>query len=82
MGIFLGFVPHTTRNCLWYNRETCYIGKGNHLRFDESINDLPSNLTPPNQRGLERVIHDNKFPTKPDKNDVDKEFKFFVYPFS
>ena len=46
------------------------------------MNDLPSNLVPPNQRDLERVEQGDKFPAEPDKVDVDKEFKFFVYPFS
>ena len=59
-----------------------YIGKTNHVCFDEGMNDLPSNLIPPNQRDLERVEQGNKFPAKPDEVDVDKEFKFFVYPFS
>ena len=44
------------------------------------MNDLPSNLVPPNQRDLERVEQGDKFPAEPDN--VDKDFKFFVYPFS
>ena len=76
-----GFVPHTTRNCLWYNCETGYIGKANHMRFVEGMNDLPSNLIPLNQCDLECVEQGNKCPAKPDKVDVGKEFKCFVYPF-
>ena len=45
------------------------------------MNDLPSNLVPPNQRDLERIEQGDKFPAKPDEVNVDKEFKFFVYPF-
>ena len=45
------------------------------------MNDLPSNLVPPNQRDLERIEQGNKFPAEPDEVDTDKEFKFFVYPF-
>ena len=46
------------------------------------MNDLPSNLVPPNQRDLERIEQGDKFPAEPDEVDADKEFKFFVYPFS
>ena len=46
------------------------------------MNDLPSNLVPPNQRDLERVEQGDKFLAEPDEVDVDKEFKFFVYRFS
>ena len=34
------------------------------------------------QRDLELVEQGNKFPAEPDEVDADKEFKFFVYPFS
>ena len=66
---------------LWYNCETGKIGTTNHVHFDEDMNDLPSNSIPSNQRDLERVEQGNKFPAKPNEVDVDKEFKFFVYPF-
>ena len=46
------------------------------------MNDLPSSLVPPNQLDLERVEQGDKFPAEPEEVDVDKEFKFFVYPFS
>ena len=48
------------------------------MRFDEGMNDLPSNLIPPNQCDLERVEQGNKFPAKPNEVYIDKEFKFFV----
>ena len=52
------------------------------MRFDKGMNDLPSDLIFPNQRNFERVEQGNKFSVEPEKVDVDKEFKFFVYPFS
>ena len=79
-GIFLRFVPHTTQNCLWYNCETSYIGKASHVRFDEGMDDLPSNLISLNQHHLERVEQGDKFPAEPNEVDVDKEVKIFVYP--
>ena len=35
-----------------------------------------------NQRDLERVEQGDKFPAEPDEVDIDKGFKFVVYPFS
>ena len=75
-------LPHITRNCLWYNCEIGYISKANHVRFDKGMNDLPSNLISSNQPYLECVEQGDKSPADPDKIVVDKEFKFFVYPFS
>lgn len=46
------------------------------------MNDLPSNLVPPNQRDLEQIEQGDKFPAEPDEADADKEFKLFVYLFS
>ena len=46
------------------------------------MNDLPSNLVPPDQRDLECVEQGDKFPTEPNEVDVNKEYKFFVYLFS
>ena len=42
------------------------------------MNDLLSNLVPPNQRDLERVEQGDKFSAESDEVDVDKGFKFFV----
>ena len=81
-------MTHTIWKCLWYSWETGYIGKANHVCFDKVMNDLPSNLIPPNQHDLEHVEQGDKFPfkpinpVKPNKVDVDKEFKYFVYLFS
>ena len=81
-GVFLGFVLHTTQNCLRYNCETGNIGKANYVCFDEGMHDLPANLIPPNKHDLGYVEQGDKFPAKLNEVDVDKEFEFLVYPFT
>ena len=54
-GIFLGYVPHTTRNILWYDVETSRIKIATHARFDEGMNDLPVTDMPPNVAHLRRT---------------------------
>ena len=71
-GISLGFVPHTTQNCLGYNCNTGKIGKASHVRFDEGMNDLLSNLIPPKQHDLEHVEKCIKFPVEANEDNVDK----------
>ena len=80
-GIFLGFIPRTKRNILWYNCETSKIGDANHVTFDEGMNDLPFKMLPPNQRDLERAEYD-KFPAEPDEVNVEEDLQFYLYPFA
>ena len=40
-GIFLGFIPNTTCNILWFNLETEQVKIAKHAKFDEGMNDLP-----------------------------------------
>ena len=47
-GVFLGYVPNTTQNILWYDVETSRIKIATHARFDEGMNDLPVTELPPN----------------------------------
>ena len=47
-GIFLGFIPNTDKNILWYDTETHVVKIAKHVRFDEGMNDLPPDLVPPN----------------------------------
>ena len=41
-GVFLGFLPGTTKNILWYHPETARVKIAKHARFDEGMDDLPS----------------------------------------
>ena len=54
-GIFLGFMPNTTRNILWYDEETHHVNIATHVRFDEGMNDLPHDMLPPNVTHLQRL---------------------------
>jgi hypothetical protein len=40
-GIFLGFLPNTTKSILWYDVDTGRIKIAKHVRFDEGLNDHP-----------------------------------------
>ena len=40
-GIFLGFLPDTTKNIYYYDEESNRIKKASHFHFDEGFNDLP-----------------------------------------
>ena len=81
-GIFLGFIPRTVLNILWYNCEIGKVGPANHVTFDEGMHDLPFKMLPPNQRDLERAELGDKFPAKPDEVNVADELWFYVYPFA
>jgi hypothetical protein len=34
-------------NILWYNEDTHRVKGAKHVRFDEGMNDVPFDLTPP-----------------------------------
>jgi hypothetical protein len=40
-GIFLGYVPHTTRNIIWYDVESERMKIASHCVFDEGFNRIP-----------------------------------------
>ena len=80
-GIFLGFMPNTTRNILWYDEETHCVKIATHIRFDEGMNDLPHDMLPPNVMHLQRLQDGTPFPIEP--NDVCiPELIFTPSPFS
>ena len=79
-GIFLGYVPHTTQNMLWYNRETSRIKIVTHAHFDEGMNDLPITDMPPNVVHLVRT--DDGKPVEPDISELHAScFAFDVVSF-
>jgi hypothetical protein len=61
-GIFLGFLPNTTKNILWYDVETSEVKIAKHARFDEGLNDLPFGEIPPNVQHLRAYNRVNPFP--------------------
>jgi len=81
-GIFLGFVPHTTRNILWYDVDTERVKIASHVRFDEGMNDLPIDRIPPNVQHLERVQQGHPIPAETEEVDTSSDLHFYIHPFS
>jgi hypothetical protein len=66
LGIFLGFLPNTTKNILWFDPETNRVKIAFHVRFDEGMNDLPLADLPPNVQHLQRVQDGLSVPAESD----------------
>jgi hypothetical protein len=54
-GTFLGYMPHTTKNILYFDLESKRVKIAYHARFDEGMNDLPVDSVPPNVLYLQRA---------------------------
>ena len=54
-GTFLGYLPNTTSNTMWYDLSTNRGKIAKHARFDEGMNDLPFVDIPPNVQHLIRA---------------------------
>ena len=80
-GLFLGFLPNTTKNIIWYDPETSRIKLAKHARFDEGMNDLPFDEIPPNVQHLMRSKQGDTIPPEPRASSVDK-FEFTTNPFA
>lgn len=78
-GIFLGFIPNTTKYILWYDPETSRVAK--HARFDEGMNDLPPDGVPPNVVHLQRTQNGDGIPAE-DEEVVVPAFDVGLSPFS
>jgi hypothetical protein len=63
-GIFLGFLPNTLKNILWYDVETKHVKIAFHARFDEGMNNLPHADIPPNVQHLQRVQNGDPLPSE------------------
>jgi hypothetical protein len=80
-GIFIGFIPDTTRNILWYDVESQLVKIAKHVQFDEGMNDMPLDAIPPNVQYLIRVQDGKPFPAEPKPTAV-LQFCFRHTPFS
>jgi 3-hydroxymyristoyl/3-hydroxydecanoyl-(acyl carrier protein) dehydratase len=80
-GIFLGFLPNTTKLIMYYNVNTKRVKKALHVRFDEGMDDLPSDSIPPNVVHLQQTQDGD--PISPDTitTSID-DFNFYTYPFA
>jgi hypothetical protein len=63
-GVFLGFLPNTLKNILWYDVETKRVKIAFHARFDEGMNDLPHVDIPPNVQHLQRIQNGEPLPSE------------------
>ena len=79
-GTFLGFLPNTTTNILWYDAETNRVKIAKHARFDEGLNDLPFDSIPPNVHHLTRVRQCEPVPMEEEETSID-EWHFVSNPF-
>jgi len=80
-GIFLGFIPNTDKNIIWYDTETHVVKIAKHVRFDEGMNGLPPDLVPPNVVHLQRTQNGEPFPAETEETSVN-QFTFHLNPFS
>jgi hypothetical protein len=69
-GTFLGFIPNTMKNILWYDVETKRVKIAKHAQFDEGMNDLQFKSLPPNAIHMQWVRQGTKLPMKDGKTTV------------
>jgi hypothetical protein len=79
-GIFLSFLPGTTKNILWYDVESARVKIAKHAHFDEGMNDIPVCDLPPNVQHLQRVQRGDGIPADPTAIDI-PDFSFTHRPF-
>lgn len=80
-GIFLGFIPHTDRQILFWDCESHRVKVAIHCKFDEGMNDFPSDQLPLGFQQLTRVNSDEYLPCDTKKIGA-SNLDFFVYPFA
>ena len=82
-GIFLGYMPHTLRNFLWYDVLTDRVKLATHARFDEGFNDLPVDALPPNVQYILRSEGGERSQLPIDSSTLNvQQLRFETYPFS
>ena len=82
-GVFLGYVPNTTCNILWYDIKTFRIKIATHAHFKEGLNNLSVTEMLPNVAHL--ICTDNGQPVLPDIAELNasnaSNFTFDAVPF-
>ena len=81
-GIFLGYLPHTKRNILYYDVQTDKVKIATHIQFDEAFNDLPPDALPPNVQSLLRTDSNIQSALADDYPLDSRDLNFFIYPFA
>jgi hypothetical protein len=81
-GVYLGYVPHTTRNIIWYDVESERMKIASHCVFDEGFKDVPVETLPPNVQHILQSTDNNKRPTANPDPISNTDLEFYVYPFA
>ena len=81
-GIFLGYVPHTTQNIIWYDVESQQYKIAVHCVFDKGFNDVPIESLCLNAQHLICVANGNGLTEIKGSVDAASELEFYIYPFS
>ena len=77
-GLFLGFLPDTTKNIFYYDQESNCIKKTSHFRFNEGFNDLPLQQQPPNVAHLLNSNNGVEFSIDPPEYCTTEDFDFLL----
>ena len=81
-GIFLGYVPHTTRNIIWYDVESQRCKIAVHCVFDEGFNDVPAESLCLNAQHLLRISNSSDLTEIEGPVNASSDLEFYIYPFS
>lgn len=79
-GIFLGFLPHTTKIVMYYGVNSQEIKYATHLRCEKGMNDLPFEEIPLSVQHLQRKEDGKRILPENDFQSTD-QLHFFVEPF-
>ena len=80
-GTFLSYVPHTTRNIIWYDVKSQRCKIAVHCVFDEEFNDIPMKSLCPNAQHLLHIANGNGLTKIQGSVYAASELEFYIYPF-
>ena len=80
-GIFLGYLPSTMKNIIWYDTTTKKIKIAYHVRFDEANSDLSTSDLSPNIQHLQRLQNGEPLDLQTENNDTHETFTISNSPF-
>ena len=76
--IFLGYVPHTTRNIIWYDVESQRCKIAVHCVFDKGFKDVPIESLYPNAQHLLCVANENDLTEIKGSIDAASKLEFYI----
>ena len=81
-GKLLGYVPHTTRNIIWYDVESQRFKIAVYCVLNKGFNDVPIKSLCPNAQHLLRIANGNDLTKIQGSVDAASDLEFYIYPFS